>query len=154
MLCYPFFILGIWLRSNNMIEKIVSSLQRGLALAATFLLTIGAIYEGYINGMVDCISSKYGTSIFTFYVVAVILSIAFMLLNRMLFNTELKVLKLLSEGTLLILSCHYVMISPLNALFGKYKFGFLLITAIILAICCIMIWISKKWFPLLIGKWK
>lgn len=155
LLCMPFFLMGIWLRKRDVIERLMSwIIKNKLSVLSLLLLIAISFYEGRFNGKVDVINLQYGNSIVVFYVVAAILSLGFMLLCRICFNRASKVLRLLSEGTLLVLSVHYVMISPLNALFGKYQFGFIVVTGVILLFCLLLIGISKRWLPIMIGKWK
>ena len=155
LLCMPFFLMGFWLKNHGLIERMMNEIKRNkFYLFALFLMTVISLFEGRTNGSIDVISLQYGNSILLFYAVAAILSFVFMILCRICFNWSNKVLRLLSEGTLLVLSIHYVMISPLNALFGNYQFGFIVITVVILSVCLLLISISKRWFPVMIGKWK
>lgn len=154
LLCLPFFIFGIWLKQDGLVEKVVSKDNAKLKACACVMITGAALYEGYCNGAVDCIQSQYGDSLFTFYCVGTILSLMFICLCRILLNFESKVLRNISQGTLLILSVHYAMIGPLNSILGKYNWGFIAIATIIMLVCYILILFCKRWMPVLIGKWK
>lgn len=149
----PFFILGVWLREHDIVERIYSKLNF-IGVGSGLCLIMIALYEGYKNGRIDCVSNTFGLSILTFYMVASLLSIAFVMFFRLVLNREYKLIRIISDGTLLILSLHYVMISPLKAIFGQFNWGFIVITIIIMAICTLLILVFRKRLPLLIGKWK
>lgn len=61
----------------------------------------------------------------------------------------------ISGGILLIMSVHYLMIKPLTALIPGSNVVFWMIDSlIILFITYVLILISKKYFPVLLGKYR
>lgn len=148
-----FFVLGVCLKEYNIIERVVAKLSV-IGGVSGLCLIIVTLYEGYKNGIIDCVSNTFGLSMLLFYMNASVLSISFILLCRIILNRENTLARNISDGTLLILSLHYVMISPLKGIFGNWNWGFIAISLIIMAVCTLMILACRRWFPVLIGKWK
>ena len=166
MLSYHFFVFGYYLRYyhkidliNKLIEKNgkkkISVLLIIIMLMAIMIGCVNAYYGKNLNGhgMTNLFRCVVGYSLFISLLVAYIISYCIILLLHLYLNFDLSVIKTISNGTLLILCTHLTVLYWLQLLFDSSKIGIpLLLTIVVMSLSYLLILLSSKYFPLLIGK--
>lgn len=145
---FPFYFCGKLLKSRDWLLLKTSKIVK-------LILGIGLLMVPYIgmmyNGFVDLYSWIFGNSIFAYYVVGILSSIGLFLLFSGIINKESKVIRTLSDGTIMIVAFHklilYFLLGYNTSLFARIS-----ICALVVLSFYIPIYLSSKYFPLLIGK--
>ena len=154
IVCMPFYYLGCCLKKYKAFDE-CSMLAR---LPWWGILIIIFIYLGCSksNGQVNLTTCSLGESYLLFLVSGTLGSIALLETLRRLSkrsNKSNKIIVTISEGTLLIMSVHYLMIKPIITIIPTSTVLYwLLDSSIILAITYCLILISKHYCPVLLGK--
>ena len=152
VLCMPFFVAGYYLklldalRYTAKINKIVL-----IICAALFFIAI-IILAG--DQSINVFRNNVGNNILTFYIVTFSLSFISMTLCSILFNRRSKIVETLSQGTLLILATHLIIFWKIPKLPIPDILQQLCSLVIIMLISYLMIVISERYCPILIGKRK
>ena len=145
---YSFYFCGKMIKSKDAIlsktNKVVK-LVLGIALLGVPL--IGMRY----NGFVDLYSWNFGNNIIAYYVVGILSSLGLFFLFSCILNKENRVIRTLSDGTIMIVALHKLI---LYFLLG-YNSSLLVrigICVLVVMFFYIPIYLSSWYFPLLIGK--
>lgn len=147
--CFPFYILGIWIRENNIEVMNGSYLFKSIILVIFLILT-------WLQGRIDLSEYNYGVSYLLCFANACFGSyILFGLCNLLLRNVFIETL---SAGTLLILGVHGILYGYFNYLLRKIglagMYTSLLTGAFVLFICYLPIWWCSNKLPIMLGKVK
>ena len=156
-LCYPSFAIGMSLKKYNVFERTYNVLGKFkiYSCACLFLVLGILIILGVKNGHVDMVQCLYGKSLIVFYLITNLISIVFIMLCNLLLRNENIIIKNISNGTLLILALHFPIMSTIKLIYDfNTPLSKLMLGVIIMFICYIGILLSKKYFPILLGKTK
>lgn len=156
-LCYPSFTIGMSLKKYNVFERTYSVLGKfkTYSCACLFLVLGILIILGVKNGHVDMVQCLYGKSLIVFYLITNLISIVFIMLCNLLLRNENIIIKSISNGTLLILALHFPIMSTIKLIYDfNTPLSKLMLGVVIMFICYIGILLSKKYFPILLGKTK
>ena len=145
---YFFFFCGKIIKSKDAILlkiNIVVKFVLGIALLAVPL--IGMRY----NGFVDLYFWSFGNYIIAYYVVGILSSVGLFFLFSCILNKENKVIRTLSDGTIMIVALHKLI------LYFLWSYDSPLLVRIGICVLVVMffyfpIYLSSRYFPLLIGK--
>ena len=158
-LCFPFFIGGHILRQSNIFETLSEiKLKKKLSyLPLLIILIVTVIVIGMDNSSIhehgiNVYHCRIGKSIFVLYFAAFSISTMIMLMCRMFFNVSSKIIRRLSNGTLLILAIHLIVFWKIPSLGISGIFKPVLDTIVILFICYWLIALCERFLPELIGK--
>ena len=153
IVCVPFYYLGSCL-------KVYESLGEDTTLAKLpwwCIVTIITIFLvcSKLNGKVNLTICSLGMNYLLFLVSGTLGSIGlFEILRRLKFSSN-RVIEIISEGTLLIMSVHYLMIKPMITLVpASNVFYWLVDSFVILTMTFGLIVLSKRFCPVLLGKHK
>lgn len=119
------------------------------------LLTIPllvAFYAGHENGKVAIQSCTYGHNIILFYWIAITISFILIIFALKICTLQIKLIEVISEGTFLIMSVHYMMLNTIMKLFPINGWGMVMTALMTLALCTAAILFCKKYFPFALGK--
>lgn len=152
VICYPFFIMGT-----------LMSKQKGYSLPfrqtpLCCLLGLSQVVLGlliaHFNGFVNIFRCNPGDIVPLFYLSATLVSVGLIQLIYYLFNRPNRYIQLVSEGTLIIFALHQSILWPLRGYMPKgnlWALGIALATILLLSG---LAWLSRRYWPVLIGKWK
>lgn len=157
MLCYHYFVFGYYLRKKDWLSifKKLRSIYSYAIMAVVImsLILIGHYYVGNVN----LLRGIMGQNAIIMITVSYGISILFIGSLFITFNSSSRCVKLLSEGTLLILCTHQTIIVFLES-FDIYGKGSLLepivVTLLIIGVSMLGIIVSNRYLPVLIGKRK
>lgn len=152
ILSFPFFIIGHLIAVNNLIDKLQNINFKYTLLLCVLLIFL--FYIGHRNGTVAMIFCSYGYNIVVFYSVAIFISLILMVLVRKICNKSVVLVKLISEGTFLIMSIHYMLLNTVMQIFPNNGIGMIATALLTLFICLLSICFCKKYFPFALGKSK
>ena len=158
-LCFPFFIGGHILRQSSImdipigkgIKKIFSYLPIFIILFVT-LVIIGLDNSNANGNGINVYHCYIGNSIFVFYLVAFFISVMIMLMCKTFLNFGSKIIKRLSNGTLLILAVHLIILWKTPKIGVECIIEPIIDTIVIMFVCYWLIYLSEKFIPELIGK--
>ena len=109
LLCYPYFYIGIILKSFDLINKICNIIETRLLWIKYMLLPAFTILIilGLLNGKTDMVQCNYGENGFIFFPISfllclIIITFCYFYLNK--YNTYITHT---SSGTMMILAIHY-----------------------------------------------
>lgn len=159
LLAYPFFALGMLLRSlkdRTFSYLNISNFYVIILFSATLIMQIKICT---INGWMNMGENRYGTNILLYYLIStngIMMIISFCLLLR---NIRCDIIEQYSNGTMLIL-CVNIMMIQIIYLIAKYGFNLtspnlifsLAVTLGIMLILYYPIIIASRHFPFLLGK--
>lgn len=148
LLCLPFFLFGQLISGNNLTNKLLEIKTEYIGLLAIPLLI--AFYAGHKNGNIAIMSCIYGYNIF--YGVAITISFILMVIALKVCTKPIKLIELISEGTFLVMSVHYMMLNTVMKIFPENGWGIIMTALMTLALCTGAIWFCKKYFPFALGK--
>ena len=83
-----------------------------------------AFYAGHKNGNVAIIFCTYGYNIIIFYTVAITISFILMVITQKVCTKSIKLIELISEGTFLVMSVHYMMLNTVMKIFPEKWMGY------------------------------
>ena len=145
---FPFYFCGKIVKTYEkklFNTKTVVKLAVGIALLSVPLL--GMRY----NGFVDLYSWILGNSVIAYYLVGILSSVGLFYLFSCCLNQENKVIKFLSDGTIMIVALHKLILYFLLGC-NSYFLVRICICAFVVLLFYLPIYLSSKYFPLLIGK--
>lgn len=128
LLAYPFFVIGNSLRDKDILQRLVTSARQyryGAALAAALLIAVTYIV-GTQNGQAKLYMGQYANNIVLFAVGALTGSMAVFVLSALLDGVRLKITRVISSGTIVILVFHRELLHPLLKEIGKTDISSLL----------------------------
>lgn len=102
--------------------------------------------------MVNSLTCHTGINVIVFYIVGFIVSTSIIWLFSIMLNVEKKMIKSISQGTILILAVHLAMIDSLTYKYNLSMVWSLVASVVIMAICVILTFIAKHYCPILLGK--
>lgn len=151
----PFYILGNIFRIKDYSTKILS-LKPWLKLVLILIGIVLLVWSLYIIGTYDMFSMYEYTankSILWYYIISLVGTLTLLLCcEKLPYN---KVVEHLSEGTLLILALHLTLMKVLGKIGAlDIEPTELLVCLLVCLICIPFIILSKKYFPIALGKRK
>lgn len=164
LLAYPFFIIGNSLRDNDILQRLVTSARQYryvAALAAALLIAVTYIV-GTQNGQAKLYMGQYANNIVLFAIGALTGSMAVFVLSALLDGVRLKITRVISSGTIVILVFHRELLHPLLKEIGKTDTSSLLtvntlvfISAVIVVMAFYpIILLVKRFIPIVLGRRK
>jgi fucose 4-O-acetylase-like acetyltransferase len=153
-----FFCIGFYAKSY--INKITSLRMYELVVLLVFSLVL-LIISLHINldynnppGL-SVFSSKFGRYPFLFFVSGIAGTLMIMSLSQILSRFKNRIILTLSNGTLIVLGFHQIVYLVFRGLVKSDNLYFAIFFSLfITAICYVLIKISAKYFPILLGKRK
>lgn len=164
LLAYPFFIIGNSLRDKDILQRLVTSARQYryvAALAAALLIAVTYIV-GTQNGQAKLYMGQYANNIVLFAVGALTGSMAVFVLSALLDGVRLKITRVISSGTIVILVFHRELLHPLLKEIGKTDISSLLtvntlvfVSAVIVVMAFYpIILLVKRFIPIVLGRRK
>lgn len=164
LLAYPFFIIGNSLRDKDILQRLVTSARQyryGAALAAALLIAVTYIV-GTQNGQAKLYMGQYANNIVLFAIGALTGSMAVFVLSALLDGVRLKITRVISSGTIVILVFHRELLHPLLKEIGKTDTSSLLtvntlvfVSAVIVVMAFYpIILLVKRFIPIVLGRRK
>ena len=164
LLAYPFFIIGNSLRDKDILQRLVISARQyryGAALAAALLIAVTYIV-GTQNGQAKLYMGQYANNIVLFAIGALTGSMAVFVLSALLDGVRLKITRVISSGTIVILVFHRELLHPLLKEIGKTDTSSLLtvntlvfVSAVIVVVAFYpIILLVKRFIPIVLGRRK
>ena len=164
LIAYPFFVAGNALRQADAVDKVVAWVKPNhlkATLTATLLIAITYLV-GTLNGQAKLYLGLYGSNIMLFAIGAITGSMAVFGLSALLDGINIKITRVISSGTIIILVFHRELLHPLLKAIGKLDMSSLLATntlvfasavAVVAAFYPIIL-IVKRFFPIVLGRRK
>lgn len=164
LLAYPFFIIGNSLRDKDILQRLVTSARQYryvAALAAALLIAVTYIV-GTQNGQAKLYMGQYANNIVLFAIGALTGSMAVFVLSALLDGVRLKITRVISSGTIVILVFHRELLHPLLKEIGKTDTSSLLtvntlvfVSAVIVVVAFYpIILLVKRFIPIVLGRRK
>lgn len=164
LLAYPFFVIGNSLRDKDILQRLVTSARQyryGAALAAALLIAVTYIV-GTQNGQAKLYMGQYANNTFLFAIGALTGSMAVFVLSALLDGVRLKITRVISSGTIVILVFHRELLHPLLKEIGKTDISSLLtvntlvfVSAVIVVMAFYpIILLVKRFIPIVLGRRK
>lgn len=164
LLAYPFFIIGNSLRDKDIVKRLVISARQyryGATFAAALLIAVTYIV-GTQNGQAKLYMGQYANNIVLFAIGALTGSMAVFVLSALLDSVRLKITRVISSGTIVILVFHRELLHPLLKEIGKMDTSSLLtVNTLVFASAVIVvlafypiILLVKRFFPIVLGRRK
>lgn len=151
IVCMPFYCLGSCLKEYKMLgegQMLAKLPWWGIVVIVSLFLLCSKL-----NGKVNLTTCSLGLSYLLFWVSGTLGSIGLFEIIRRLTKRSNKVIETISEGTLLIMSLHYLMVKPMITVIPTSNvFYWLADSFVILAITFSLILLSKRYCPVLLGK--
>lgn len=164
LLAYPFFIIGNSLRDKDILQRLVTSARQYryvAALAAALLIAVTYIV-GTQNGQAKLYMGQYANNVVLFAIGALTGSMAVFVLSALLDGVRLKITRVISSGTIVILVFHRELLHPLLKEIGKTDTSSLLtvntlvfVSAVIVVMAFYpIILLVKRFIPIVLGRRK
>lgn len=164
LLAYPFFIIGNSLRDKDILQRLVTSARQyryAAALAAALLIAVTYIV-GTQNGQAKLYMGQYANNVGLFAIGALTGSMAVFVLSALLDGVRLKITRVISSGTIVILVFHRELLHPLLKEIGKTDTSSLLtvntlvfVSAVIVVMAFYpIILLVKRFIPIVLGRRK
>lgn len=164
LLAYPFFVIGNSLRDKDILQRLVTSARQyryGAALAAALLIAVTYIV-GTQNGQAKLYMGQYANNVGLFAIGALTGSMAVFVLSALLDGVRLKITRVISSGTIVILVFHRELLHPLLKEIGKTDTSSLLtvntlvfVSAVIVVMAFYpIILLVKRFIPIVLGRRK
>ncbi len=164
LLAYPFFIIGNSLRDKDILQRLVTSARQyryGAALAAALLIAVTYIV-GTQNGQAKLYMGQYANNIVLFAIGALTGSMAVFVLSALLDGVRLKITRVISSGTIVILVFHRELLHPLLKEIGKTDTSSLLTVNILVFVSAVIVVMAfypiillvKRFIPIVMGRRK
>ena len=152
MMSYHYFVIGYFLKRYphlNVLTRFSSKKNYAIILfLSVMLIVLGVYYVGFAN-LFRC---SVGDNILLFLVVSYLLSYLMIRFIQITLKKESKIVKLISDGTLLIVCTHQTLLLVCNIINVDPFILPFLITSFILFISFFAIKISNMYMPILLGK--
>ena len=151
ILCVPFYYLGVYVKEIGLLKE--GSLMTKQPLWVIVLGFAVSLVASRLNGMVNLTTCEIETSYLLFLLSGSLGSISMFELLRRLTTKTNNIIRNISEGTLLIMSVHYLLIKPITTFLPSTNvFMWIIDSFIILSITYCLILLSKRCCPVLLGK--
>jgi len=152
VICYPFFVIGT-LMNNWKGYRLPIRWASICYLIALSQVVIG-LWLAHMNGFVNIFRCNPGDVVPLFYLSATLVSVGLMQLVYYAFNRPNCYIQLVSEGTLIIFALHQSIFWPLRGWMPQGNFWALSIALVAVVGLSGLAWLSRRYCPVLIGKWK
>ena len=165
MLAFPFFLLGRYLSLNHALQSIISHIcklpLRGklLLIGFTSVLIIATYIISAQNGQAKLYMNLYGNHLIWFALAAITGSTALICISLLLDKVNNKMLRVISNGTIVILVFHRELLHPLLKWITQQNFDAItsdalmaLSSALVLIAFYPLILIVKRVFPIVLGR--
>lgn len=164
LLAYPFFIIGNSLRDKDILQRLVTSARQYryvAALAAALLIAVTYIV-GMQNGQAKLYMGQYANNVGLFAIGALTGSMAVFVLSALLDGVRLKITRVISSGTIVILVFHRELLHPLLKEIGKTDTSSLLTVNILVFVSAVIVVMAfypiillvKRFIPIVLGRRK
>lgn len=164
LLAYPFFIIGNSLRDKDILQRLVTSARQYryvAALAAALLIAVTYIV-GTQNGQAKLYMGQYANNIVLFAIGALTGSMAVFVLSALLDGVRLKITRVISSGTIVILVFHRELLHPLLKEIGKTDTSSLLTVNTLVFVSAVIVVVAfypfillvKRFIPIVLGRRK
>ena len=148
---YPFFMFGNYLKSKKkFIADFKLPVKWNLVVLPCIVILVMVI--GDINGFVWMYKGGYGLDYLMFIVGGIAGTILVYLISKCLDNYILSGVKDISNGSILILGFHYYLVKFIIIFTDKYSLQTCLYSLIILILFVPIIRLTKRYFPVLLGR--
>lgn len=152
IMCYPFFVVGALLAKNQGYRLPVKN--GFLRYSLIFSQIVLGFYIAHQNGFVNIFRCKPGDFVPLFYLSATLISVGLVQFVYETLNRSNGYIRLISEGTLIIFTLHQSIFWPLRELMPKGNLWALGIALSAIVVLSGLAWLSRKYCPVLIGKWR
>lgn len=151
ILCLPFYYIGIYIKKRSFLVD--DGAMSRIPLWILIMGFISSLVFSYINGTVYLTTCDVSRSYILFLMSSIIGCICLFCMLQRLTRKSFSLIETISEGTLLIMSLHYLLIKPIVTFIPLDGFwGWMVDSMIIMGITTILVYLSKKYCPVLIGK--
>lgn len=150
-ICLPSFLFG-WITKKCIILSIPDKIKPVVRYPLLLFTFIIVVIVGRLNGFINVFKCTVGKDIVVYYLVSTTLSLILMYLFSKIFTKEIKVVKAISIGTILILGLHVAMIDGLGWGLPKNSAIALALSLVIMAICYLLILFTLNYYPFIIGR--
>lgn len=150
-ICFPSFLLG-WFVNKRDIFSIPDKLKPVVRYPLLLVIFLVVVIVGRLNGFINVFKCTVGKDITVFFVSSTMISLILMYTFSKLFTEECKVVKTISIGTILILGLHVAMIDGIGWGMPKNSFVAIALSVVIIIICYLLILVTLKYFPFIIGR--
>lgn len=152
--CFPFFVLGSTIKEFK-IEKLTDRLSLWVAVPVLIAVMAAGIYLTTLNGYVNIFRLHPGNNALLFYLNAALISTSLFILIRRTLDISNSYVRLVSDGTMLIFALHQSILWPMHSLLSTLPWGVIALIALAtIVLLSAFIWFSRRYCPVLIGKWK
>lgn len=133
-----------------LLEKI-RFIPRVLLLITASILSV---YIGYINGGVNVFTCQYGQNYLLFLFDGLILSIVLLYVCSIVFSRPIKLVEMISEGTILTIALHVAFIDSIRHFIQLNTLGIICCSCLVMLICIILEYLFLNYAPYLLGRRK
>lgn len=151
--CMPFFAMG---GATFRLCNYTNSKNKYLVLSLSLVCMAAVFAIGMCNApdkLYNVYHCRYGTNIFFYYFASSIVCLSlFVLVSRFLTNVRCLYVETISKGTLLILCLHMPIYWKIPHLFDNEMLTAILNMIIIILVTYVLIRLSEKYLPIMIGK--
>lgn len=153
LLCMPFFLIGVFLKP---LKSVFNSLYNYLIEGLLFVISLAlVILCGNYNGYVWMYLNGYGNN-YALYIIggmagACMLYTVSMWLSRLPYR---HIAMSLSEGSILVIGLHIIIVRRLTELPQRFWQEDLFFSIMVLLLFIPLIQLSKRFFPILLGKYQ
>ena len=153
LLCMPFFLIGVFLKPcksafNNLHNYLIEGL---LFVASVILVILCGDYNGYVWMYLNGFGNNYALYIVGGVAGACMLYVLSVWLSKLPFHNAVVTL---SEGSILIVGLHIIIVRRLTDLPYRFWQEDLLFSIMVLLLFIPLIQLSKRFFPILLGKYQ
>lgn len=152
VICFPFFVIGASLKEYKGYQ--LPFKNAFLCYAVILVQIVLGLYIAHLNGFVNIFRCRPGDCVPLFYLAATLVSIGLIQLIYKILNHSNNYVQLISEGTLLIFALHQSIFWPLREFMPKGNLWTLGIALMAIVILSGLAWLSRRYCPVFIGKWK
>lgn len=154
ILAFPYFAIGNIAQRKGMI-KLIEKNNTLLNIILSFICYVGIFIAVKYNGQVDISNFIYGKDSLLFYTLGMTGIIATICLSTV-YKHEVKILSIISNGTILILAFHNLLnlyiYRILSIFVSEINFiGIIIISMANIALTTVPIIMAQKYFPLVLG---
>lgn len=147
---FPFFALGILVRDvKGLLNDWNNRMMLALSFICGFFLVLACYYYNDYVAMYCC---GYGSSILLFLLGGIAGSLMVYAISKLLGHAS-KTIVIISQGTIIILGFHKLLIDAVRAFSSPAVFDVVYAALIVMLFIPVII-ITEKYFPLMVGKYR
>lgn len=151
-ICLPSYIMGYYVRHYNWLSIPDQIHSVKIRTTLILLLLFGFAVVGRLNGRVNVFTCAVGHDITIYYIVSSLLSFMILYAISKMMSAKNKFVEIISSGTILILAMHVVMIDGLCYDVQMNSLLSILVGIVIMVISIMLIMLSLRYFPFILGK--